>query len=161
MTRVIRQIYLSTLVTGEFSMNIKSLAIGAMMAVCSVASFAASTVYTNSNINGLSYSFSTADTSSLFSASFMSFDPFTVTLDGTSTNWTHNADSSSWSWDIANTIGAGNHTLAITGNMSPVKGSYQYVPGTITAPVPEPETYAMMLAGLGALGFLGRRRKTA
>lgn len=29
----------------------------------------------------------------------------------------------------------------------------------ITAPVPEPETYALMAAGLGALGFIGRRRK--
>ena len=29
----------------------------------------------------------------------------------------------------------------------------------IAAPVPEPETYAMMLAGLGLLGFAGRRRK--
>ena len=28
-----------------------------------------------------------------------------------------------------------------------------------TAPVPEPETYAMMLAGLGLLGFVARRRK--
>lgn len=27
------------------------------------------------------------------------------------------------------------------------------------APVPEPETYAMMLAGLGLLGFVARRRK--
>jgi hypothetical protein len=27
------------------------------------------------------------------------------------------------------------------------------------APIPEPETYAMMLAGLGLLGFVGRRRK--
>lgn len=29
----------------------------------------------------------------------------------------------------------------------------------VSTPVPEPETYAMMLAGLGALGFIGRRRK--
>lgn len=31
--------------------------------------------------------------------------------------------------------------------------------GTAVMPVPEPETYAMMLAGLGLLGFLARRRK--
>lgn len=29
----------------------------------------------------------------------------------------------------------------------------------VAAPVPEPETYAMMLAGLGMLGFMARRRK--
>jgi len=28
-----------------------------------------------------------------------------------------------------------------------------------TSPIPEPETYAMMLAGLGLMGFLARRRK--
>ncbi len=28
-----------------------------------------------------------------------------------------------------------------------------------TAPIPEPETYAMLLAGLGVLGFVARRRK--
>ena len=30
---------------------------------------------------------------------------------------------------------------------------------TVAAPVPEPETYAMMLAGLGLLGVMARRRK--
>lgn len=30
----------------------------------------------------------------------------------------------------------------------------------VTAPVPEPETYALMLAGLGALGWASRRRKS-
>lgn len=30
---------------------------------------------------------------------------------------------------------------------------------TVTAPIPEPETYAMMLAGLGAIGFVSRRKK--
>jgi hypothetical protein len=29
-----------------------------------------------------------------------------------------------------------------------------------TAPVPEPESYAMLLAGLGLMGTIARRRKT-
>jgi hypothetical protein len=31
--------------------------------------------------------------------------------------------------------------------------------GDVAAPIPEPETYAMMLAGLGLLGVMTRRRK--
>ena len=36
-----------------------------------------------------------------------------------------------------------------------------YVLRDLTAPIPEPGTYAMMLAGLGLLGFMTRRRKSA
>jgi hypothetical protein len=32
-------------------------------------------------------------------------------------------------------------------------------PGDVAAPIPEPEAYAMMLAGLGLLGVAARRRK--
>ena len=33
------------------------------------------------------------------------------------------------------------------------------VRGALVTPIPEPETYALMLAGLGAIGWIGRRRK--
>jgi PEP-CTERM motif len=36
---------------------------------------------------------------------------------------------------------------------------HQFAFTMIAAAVPEPETYALMLAGLGAVGFLARRRK--
>lgn len=40
---------------------------------------------------------------------------------------------------------------------------YKFAPfshdGETTSPIPEPETYAMLLAGLGLLGFVARRRK--
>jgi choice-of-anchor A domain-containing protein len=40
-------------------------------------------------------------------------------------------------------------------------GFEPYKPYLPTSPVPEPETYAMLLAGLGLVGFLARRRKAA
>jgi hypothetical protein len=48
-------------------------------------------------------------------------------------------------------------------NTSPWQGySYGNTPlaATITAAVPEPETYAMMMAGLGLLGFMAKRKKS-
>lgn len=42
-----------------------------------------------------------------------------------------------------------------------LSGSGDFANYTVTlAPVPEPESYAMLLAGLGLMGFIARRRKT-
>lgn len=40
-----------------------------------------------------------------------------------------------------------------------IRGQLEYV-GTATPPIPEPGTTALMLAGLGVVGFLVRRRRT-
>ncbi len=73
---------------------------------------------------------------------------------GPATQWQHFSG-------IANIAADGNYNVAFTFNTF---GGYSkdividrvYI---TTAPVPEPETYALMLAGLGALAFVARRRK--
>ena len=53
-------------------------------------------------------------------------------------------------------LGAGNYYYAVFGkSMAPTA----YAISSAIAPVPEPETYAMLLAGLGVIGFLARRRR--
>jgi len=51
----------------------------------------------------------------------------------------------------------GMYHLHFTGMVNGAGG--QYSAAINATPVPEPETYAMLLAGLGAVGFLARRRK--
>jgi len=57
----------------------------------------------------------------------------------------------------------GNYYVLVSGNIvSDASASFGgAVMMSPTAPVPEPETYGMMIAGLGVLGFLARRRKQA
>lgn len=56
-----------------------------------------------------------------------------------------------------NTFGPGNFVLNVSGVAG--AGGASYGGNIVATPVPEPETLAMMLAGLGALGFVARRRK--
>ena len=56
-----------------------------------------------------------------------------------------------------NSVAAGSYYWAVAGDAVGTKGGV-YLFSANTAPIPEPETYAMMLAGLGMLGFMGKRR---
>ncbi len=53
---------------------------------------------------------------------------------------------------------AGQYHLDITGTAI---AKSAYTVALVATPVPEPETYALMLAGIGAIGFVARRRKAA
>ena len=55
-------------------------------------------------------------------------------------------------------LSAGSYSLVINGLQSADAASYAGNLAVVAAPVPEPGTYAMLLAGLGVIGFLGRRR---
>ena len=58
------------------------------------------------------------------------------------------------------TLGAGQYHLDISGVFGPNASGGQYSVALNAVPaVPEPETYALMLAGLGAVGFMARRRR--
>ena len=65
-------------------------------------------------------------------------------------------------WTVStDNLAAGSYYLQVTGNLVSDQAASFGGAVSLAAPVPEPETYGMMIAGLGVLGFLARRRKAA
>lgn len=61
----------------------------------------------------------------------------------------------------ANTyFSAGNYTLKIGGSATGTQGG-MYMVGAVTTPVPEPETWAMLLVGMGLVGLRVRQKAKA
>jgi PEP-CTERM motif len=56
-------------------------------------------------------------------------------------------------------LAAGNYALNVLGFADGSAGGF-YAGGAIATTVPEPETYALMLAGLGIVGFVAARRRS-
>ena len=66
-----------------------------------------------------------------------------------------------WLTSLANTASSYNAEFLMVQNQGAVgtTGAQDVVYFTPASPVPEPQTYAMLLAGLGLVGFIARRRK--
>lgn len=67
------------------------------------------------------------------------------------------ANQANLSW--SGTLAAGTYSVSISG-LSAAKNT-QYTTTLAATPVPEPETYALLMAGLGVIGFVASRRKQA
>ncbi|MET0267769.1 MAG: FxDxF family PEP-CTERM protein [Duganella sp.] len=112
----------------------------------------------------------TSQTSGAISASFTrtqdlvinSFDVYTsggtlVIKGDTEGISTHTQENDNWFLPENSFLTAGNYYLKVTGQVLGAQGGTYGGSMNIT-PVPEAETYAMLLAGLGLVGFVGRRK---
>jgi hypothetical protein len=62
------------------------------------------------------------------------------------------------SYSLSETLARGGYSFTVAGNGSGLFGG-KYAINAIAAPVPEPATWAMMLAGIGLIGFMAYRRR--
>lgn len=70
---------------------------------------------------------------------------------------------------VANHLAAGKYALEVNGSenrtvdtgFGVIRDAPDFTARLQVTPIPEPETYALMLAGLGLVGFMARRRKRA
>jgi hypothetical protein len=165
--------------------KLKSVAVAVFAVVASASSFATTVSLVHTIGGGYGQTFSGALATNVYTIDFSAvpagptdfnltisstfigatgFDIKSVKLDTTVLTATSNASSTGsnagfdfWTYSVAGLDRSVSHTITVKGKQLNSTGSFT---GTVTATVPEPETYAMMLAGLGVLGFLARRRKS-
>lgn len=83
---------------------------------------------------------------------------FNAGTPGTATATFSNGQATTLNW--SNRIQGTFDPLRVGADATDLRNIYYEISGTqITAAVPEPETYTMMLAGLGLVGVMARRRK--
>lgn len=85
-----------------------------------------------------------------------SITDFAAVLNNTSFGLTGGAGSQTLSWN--GPLTAGTYSVTITGTTGLSGARYGATVSAIPTPVPEPETYAMMLGGLALLGAVARRK---
>ncbi len=115
-----------------------------------------STVMFNSGIDYISFLWGSPDTYNQLTVMTTAGD---VNFTAAGLNFTVTNGDQSFSQYVQFTADAGVDILGLRFNNSPQINAFEVANFTVTAPVPEPETYALMLAGLGAVGFISRRRR--
>lgn len=107
------------------------------------------------NVGSLVSSISRTETVGLEITGFALYDSMNTLV----TNGIMMAEGAIDLWQLTtNNLVAGDYYVQVSGRL--VSDTSAAFGANITlAPVPEPETYGMMLAGLGVLGFLSRRRR--
>jgi len=81
---------------------------------------------------------------------------FAAVLNSTNFGLTTGAGSQTLSWN--GPLTAGTYSVSITGTTGLAGARYGASVSAIPTPVPEPETYGMMLGGLALLGAVARRK---
>ena len=111
------------------------------------------------DITGLITSLTTSSNSGLTVTGFELRDDHGIVFHGTQDLTNYSANEQAWGFTSnLHPLAAGNYFVEVSGYVSSLNGG-SYSGNLSISAVPEPETYAMLLAGFGVIGFAVRRRK--